>query len=142
MGYKRKRDEPEKERRRLTKRQARIPASQNCHHCQMYSYIPNFHPTHTRYSQSDCCIHLFCRLKPTIVQCYGTSRNGCRLQYCERCLEKHYDEEIIMIQKNRGEWLCPRCRGLCSCVFCNPNAQTTKTKVRYLTRANAYGHHT
>jgi len=50
------------------------------------------------------------------------------MQYCERCLEKHYDEEIIVLQKAKGEWLCPRCRGICCCAACDPESKRVKVR--------------
>lgn len=49
------------------------------------------------------------------------------MQYCERCLEKFYDEEIVVLQKGKGDWMCPLCRGICCCSACDP--QKSKAKV-------------
>jgi len=86
--------------RRPSKRRLRIPVSQWCHHC--------------------------LRIKPVIVCCDGIATGKCSMQYCERCLEKHYDEEIIVLQKAKGEWLCPRCRGICCCAACDPESKRVK----------------
>lgn len=106
LCLKRKREEldekSEKKARRLSKKQTRIPVSQWCHQC--------------------------LRHKPVIMCCDGVATGKCGMQYCERCLEKHYDEEIVVLQKAKGEWMCPRCRGICCCAACDPEKGQAKQR--------------
>lgn len=106
LCLKRKRKEldekSEKKARWMSKKQTRIPVSQWCHQC--------------------------LRHKPVVMCCDGVATGKCGMQYCERCLEKHYDEEIVVLQKAKGEWVCPRCRSICCCPACDPEKTKAKQK--------------
>jgi hypothetical protein len=131
LCLKRKREEldekSEKKARRLSKKQTRIPVSQWCHQCLRHKPVIM------------CCdgVATYAFSLPPLPPIAGGGPNvfgsplllcsgKCGMQYCERCLEKHYDEEIVVLQKAKGEWLCPRCRGICCCTACDPEKGQAK----------------
>ncbi|CAA7043450.1 unnamed protein product [Microthlaspi erraticum] len=42
---------------------------------------------------------------------------GCRIMFCPPCLKFRYGEILEAVVANNN-WLCPRCRGVCSCSYC------------------------
>eukprot|EP00466_Bigelowiella_natans_P019108 jgi/Bigna1/85638/estExt_fgenesh1_pg.C_50106 len=50
----------------------------------------------------------------------GKKRPICRKKYCDRCLFKFLGEQPPRTKgkKQRDNWLCPACRGICTCAAC------------------------
>lgn len=44
-------------------------------------------------------------------------RQGCRKKYCDRCLNKFYNENSP-VPGQEHKWSCPACRGICRCAAC------------------------
>lgn len=44
-------------------------------------------------------------------------RQGCRKKYCDRCLNKFYNENSP-VPGQEIKWACPACRGICRCAAC------------------------
>jgi len=51
-----------------------------------------------------------------IFTCSNNREGTCAKKYCKNCINRHYDEIIINIDKNI--WVCYFCRGICSCAQC------------------------
>lgn len=56
---------------------------------------------------------------------YGPSRQHCRKKYCARCLAKYEDaaalEALALSPAARAAWVCPSCKGQCTCAGCKRN---------------------
>ncbi|PWA72824.1 zinc-finger domain of monoamine-oxidase A repressor R1 [Artemisia annua] len=62
-----------------------------------------------------------CRQK-TLDLCVGctnvmANKKKCTLHFCKACLFNRYTE-IAEKALESGNWICPRCRGICNCSFC------------------------
>uniref|UniRef100_A0A7S0D5E2 Zinc-finger domain-containing protein n=1 Tax=Amorphochlora amoebiformis TaxID=1561963 RepID=A0A7S0D5E2_9EUKA len=44
-------------------------------------------------------------------------RQGCRKKYCDRCLNKFYNENAPTPEQE-SKWACPACRAICRCAAC------------------------
>lgn len=61
-----------------------------------------------------------CRQKTMDLAASCTNMKGdklCTIKFCHKCLINRYGEkaEEVML---KGDWKCPRCRGLCNCSVC------------------------
>jgi hypothetical protein len=135
LCLKRKREEldekSEKKARRLSKKQTRIPVSQWCHQCLRHKPVImccDGVATYALVLSLAGLVSLAATLTATFRAVMYSGK--CGMQYCERCLEKHYDEEIVVLQKAKGEWSCPRCRGTCCCTACDPEKSKAKVVPR------------
>mmetsp|Transcript_25688 Transcript_25688/g.50040 ORF Transcript_25688/g.50040 Transcript_25688/m.50040 type:complete len:347 (-) Transcript_25688:259-1299(-) len=44
-------------------------------------------------------------------------QKGCRKKYCDRCLNKFYNESVPSPEQ-QPKWSCPACRSICMCAAC------------------------
>nr|XP_043608247.1 uncharacterized protein LOC122580041 isoform X2 [Erigeron canadensis] len=61
-----------------------------------------------------------CRQKTldVVVTCTNQTNNKqCPLKLCKACLQNRYGENVEEVAAS-GDWICPRCRGICNCSFC------------------------
>ncbi|MES1910675.1 MAG: hypothetical protein MHM6MM_003225 [Cercozoa sp. M6MM] len=55
----------------------------------------------------------FCATHPNILN-HPVEPRRCRKQVCDKCLSKFYRESPAQC----ADWVCPACRGICSCAAC------------------------
>mmetsp|Transcript_2955 Transcript_2955/g.5476 ORF Transcript_2955/g.5476 Transcript_2955/m.5476 type:complete len:361 (-) Transcript_2955:342-1424(-) len=70
------------------------------------------HQCKSRCSLSSLCL---CKNTPTLKG--KGKRQGCRKKYCDRCLNKFYNENAPT-KEQQSSWACPACRGICRCAAC------------------------
>ena len=56
----------------------------------------------------------------------------CRKKYCARCLSKFYNELPPTVNGPDSGWICPGCRGVCSCAACKRHAIKREQRERKL----------
>ncbi|EPS67697.1 hypothetical protein M569_07079, partial [Genlisea aurea] len=44
-------------------------------------------------------------------------KQQCTIRLCDRCLQNRYGEKVEEVAAS-GNWICPKCRGICNCSVC------------------------
>ncbi|XP_065856641.1 uncharacterized protein [Euphorbia lathyris] len=77
--------------------------------------ISNFYPTIYDPEKRETCHQ--CRQKTLKLHTHCSSCKAAKGQFCGGCLSTRYGENVIEVKENPN-WVCPVCRGICNCSFC------------------------